>query len=121
MTTSANDYDNGFNIVAAGHFNADAGAPGWTWQKGFTAVVTRNAAGNYALTLDRPLAGPDCHIHVSSAEAMVATRKTDFGVFHATDTVKTITTMREDGGAGGDPSIAADVDFQIVVFKNRAG
>jgi hypothetical protein len=122
MGTPAQDVDSGLKVIAAGRFDADAGAPAWFWQLGFTAAITRNAAGDYSLTLEGGgCDAAECVIFVTANAPMAAQRLTSFGVVHVSDTVKRISTMQETGAGGGAASAAADVDFSVLVVKRTAG
>ena len=120
MSDKALDIKTGYVLIGAGFFNADAGAPAWFWQMGFLAAVTRNAAGDYSLTMEGGgmVAGSGI-ILVSGGETEAAQRSTRFGVTHTSATVKRITTMQETGAGGGAASAAADKDFFIAVFRRR--
>lgn len=120
--TSAAETDVGLKVIAAGRFDAQAGAPGWFWQKGFTGVFVRNAAGDYSLTLEGGgCEAGNCMILVTADTTMAAQRSTSYGVTSTSATVKRITTMQETGAGGGAASAAADKPFNIVVMRRTAG
>lgn len=109
------------DIIAMGRIAPGGGVPVWTWQSGFTGGVTRNAAGDYSVTLEGGGAGAlESATIVTPDEAQTATNLTTVGVVCTSATVRRITIVQEDNAVGGDPTIAYDGPVQIMVVKARS-
>jgi len=105
---------NGIEILASASITAATGAI----VAGRGILSAANAgAGIVNITLP-PTGGVDaseCVILCSPRNALAASSLVSYGVAHTSDTVKAITIFQEQ--AAGAASIAANVDFDILIIK----
>lgn len=95
-----------------------AAAPAFNANSGMFTTITRNAAGDYTLTLDDNFAyDANVVFHVSPEAAVAASGLIGVGILRATATTVRITTGVE--AAAGGASVLTDVNFAITAIDIR--
>ena len=97
-----------------------AGVPAYTWQSGAaTGVITDTGVGDITLNFgaNNGFDAAECAVFMNKRGAGNSPRQVNFDFIHTTDIAKQIQ-ISEEAAAGG-ASIAADVDFDIAVVKER--
>jgi hypothetical protein len=104
--------------AAAAVTYAGGAVPSYVWQSGaFTGTITDTGTGNMQLLLNANdgVDSTECAILLSARNQLNAPRQVDFQATHTSDTSKQILCTEE--GAAGAVSVAADVDFDIIIIK----
>lgn len=106
-----------FRFVAAARINSSVGAASFRWQTGGFASVSNAVAGTFVLTLrdDYAVDATEIFPIIEPDSALAASTLVTFGFANTSDTVKTITVVKED--AAGAESILANVDFFVALLR----
>ena len=85
----------------------------------FTGVITDTATGNITLLLqaDKGIDATESYITLSPRGTLAPSGLQTLACAHTSDTSKTITALQED--PAGAASILADVNFDIVIYRNK--
>jgi len=103
-------------LQAACAFDADAAAPAFFSQTGFSGFV-RNGAGDYTLTLDRPYVSasraPVILASLSGPQSLAASNK--ISAFFASANTIRVNTLQSNESVDPVTGALADVDFNLLV------